>query len=164
MTDILKEIQLSRGAFYYHFASKEKCFEECVKHFISTTIDDSAISDSTSLREYMDSYIKKVSIRIQKYPSLDRIAFFSEAVKIVPSVFDYFSTAHQNEIHAWLTVIARAIETHEIKETLPIEEIAKLFIYQCDGLVLNLSVRGVADILDIELKKSWENIYNFLRQ
>lgn len=164
ITDILKEIALSRGAFYYHFTSKEQCFEECVKHFIATARVTLAVQESISLREYIDIYIKKISIRVNSHTALERVGFINEAIRIIPNFLDYFSKMHTEEVRAWSTVIARAIETGEIKKTIPAEEIAKLFIYQCDGLVMNSSTRKDTAGLDGEIKKTWETFYSLLKQ
>jgi hypothetical protein len=70
---------------------------------------------------------------------------------------------HFAELGVWAAVVTRAIESGEIRNILPAEEAAKLFVYQSDGLVLNLSIRRETKSLRDEVKKAWMGIYNLLK-
>jgi hypothetical protein len=84
-------------------------------------------------------------------------------IKIIPDFSEQFRKRHFAELRIWTEVVARAINSGEIRNTLPAEEAAKLFVYQSDGLVMNLSIRREIESLRDEVKKAWMSIYNLLK-
>jgi AcrR family transcriptional regulator len=163
LADILKEVKLSKGSFYYYFTSKEKCFEECVMFFLSNTKADLTYCNSTSLYDFIELLTQNVSNSVVKFNAIDRISFINDAIKIIPGFSEQFSKRHFEELKVWSEIVTRAIESGEIRNILPAEEVAKLFVYQSDGLILNLSLRRETDNLREETKSAWMNLYNLLK-
>ena len=163
LTDILKEVKLSKGSFYYYFTSKEKCFEECVVHFLSNTQVDFVHEKSTSLYEFIEQNLQRTSINVKEIDSLDRISFINDAIKILPGFSEQFSKRHFEELEVWSKIVSQAIESGEIRNILPAEEIAKLFVYQSDGLVMNQSLRRNTKYLRKEAETALKSLYNLLK-
>jgi AcrR family transcriptional regulator len=163
LTDILSEAQLSRGSFYYYFTSKEKCFEECARYFLSKTKVNATSCDSLSLHDFITVNTQTALTTLKPFDSLDRLSFIHDVIKIVPNFSEQFRERHFAELRVWAEVVTRAIESGEIRNILPAEEAAKLFVYQSDGLVMNLSIRRETESLRDEVKKAWMSIYNLLK-
>lgn len=163
LTDILKLTGLSRGTFYYYFVSKEECFRECVEHFLLTVQAEDISDSAATLKEYIGLMEKKLSLATVAYQSLDRISFFNEAIKIIPGILEYINTMRAKELKAWEKIISRAVESGEIKAVIPCAEAAKLFINQCDGIVLNLSFQKCTADFYAAVSRGWQSLYNLLK-
>ncbi len=164
LNDILQEIALSRGTFYYYFISKAQCFEECVRYFMADAKMGLETAAPVSLREYLILAMGKVTERVKTYSAFDRLIFINDAIKIVPHFLEYYNSIAAEEVTAWTDVVKHAIESHEIKAILPAEQVAKLFIQQCDGLIVDLSARNSGKSLRDEIQASWDALYSLLTQ
>ena len=164
MKDILNKAGLSRGAFYHYFESKEACFEECVKYYLAQ-VTHPEITDHTevSLRTFLEENIKRMSHLTDLISLPDRLLFFSEAIKIIPEFIKYMKRRNANELAEWTKIIESAVKKGEISDSIPAEEIASLFIAQCDGILVT---RGMVSDKNgySEVKKQWNNLYSLIKK
>jgi AcrR family transcriptional regulator len=165
MNDILDKAGLSRGAFYHYFKSKEACFEECVKYYLTqVTHPETADHTQMSLKMFLKENIKRIYNIADMMISLpDRLLFFSEAIKIMPDFIAYMKRRNANELAEWTKIIERAVKSGEISDRISAKEIAALFIAQCDGILVT---RGM--VLEkntyTEVEKQWNNLYSLIKK
>ena len=162
--NILINAGVSRGAFYHYFVSKEACFEECVKYYIAmaTQPEPSDYAD-VSLKAFIEDNIRRMS-RMTNMPSLpEKLLFLSEAVKIIPDFVGYMEQRNANEITTWEKVIENAIDAGEIRDSIPADELAVLFIAQCDGIMIMRGMTMEHKDGCAEVEKQWSNLYSLLK-
>ncbi len=155
LQDILDKAELSKGAFYHYFKSKEECFEECVKYFLSIILfNDYHAFPSDNLREFIHALRKKICSRDYFKDSINMFTFANDVIIRMPKFLDYFNIHNKIELERWTEVVQNALDSGEISSTLPAESIAKLFISTCDGVALHLA------LLRAPREKSIEDIYS----
>ena len=167
MKDILNKAGLSRGAFYHYFESKEACFEECVKYYLTqVTHPETADYAEMSLETFLKENIKRMSRLADMVSFPDRLLFFNEAIKIIPDFASYMERRNEKELADWTKIIEAAVEKGEITDRIPAGEIAALFIAQCDGILVTLGM-----VLDenthkghAEVEKQWNNLYSLIKK
>ncbi len=166
LTDIQKAAGISRGAFYYYFTSKEECFGDCVRSFLSEVRGGAGgkRTRAATLKEFIAEELEKMAARAGSYRLMDRISFFNEARKIIPGFSEYINVISEKESEIWERVIEKAVKDGEISFLIPYGETARLFIYHADGALLNASISGDMEKFYSRVKKGWENIYNMLKK
>ena len=164
LSDIQHACGISKGAFYYYFTSKEECFGDCVRRFLSEVRGgtNNSKTSAETLKDFIAEESDKMQARTNNYMFMDRISFFNEARKIMPDFMEYTNAVSKKESKIWETIIEKAIKNGEISEQCRTEETAKLFIYYADGALLNASISANMKTFCTEVKKGWENIYNML--
>ncbi|MCL2026089.1 MAG: TetR/AcrR family transcriptional regulator [Leptospirales bacterium] len=166
MKDILDRAGLSRGAFYHYFESKEACFEECVKyHLAQVTHPEIVDYAEMSLEMFLKENIRRMSNLMDMVSFPDKLLFFSEAIKIIPDFAVYMKRRNEKELADWTKIIKGAIKKGEITDRIPADEMAALFIAQCDGILVT---RGIVLDKDVhnyaEVEKQWGNLYLLIKK
>jgi TetR/AcrR family transcriptional repressor of nem operon len=170
MKEIVEKTGLSKGAFYHYFTSKEQLFKEILDLFFATilTFDFNSLI-SSSLYDFYNDYSGKINS--QRFDFLKDmfstteifdINFFSllfEAFKMFPEFKNQMEKYHHKEVDAWVSVISEARKSGEIKTPLSDEQVAKIFLFTSDGLIMNLTMDGVQKDISLELKSIWDNFY-----
>ncbi|MDR2009987.1 MAG: TetR/AcrR family transcriptional regulator [Bacteroidales bacterium] len=168
LRDIVNEVGLTKGAFYHYYESKEKLFEDTVKHFYNNMIiADYKSFPKTSLKEFYEFYLKKLQ-EPDEFDELDDdmnlFIFISEASKRLPAFQQIHNAHHQKEIWEWSKIIETAKRKKEIKTFIPNEELACMFLNLSDGALVQRTTTnktGAESLTDI--KRDWDNLYNLLK-
>ncbi len=168
MKEIVDETGLSKGAFYHYFESKEKIFEEVVKHFYNNMIiTDYSDFPQTSLKEFCHFYLKRLENTPDETDNADEnmntLVFISDAVRKVPSFLDIHNAQRKKEIAAWTNIIAIAKETGEIQSGISNKDIAAIFLNLSDGVALN-RMFARDDEASQDIKRDWDNLYRLLQR
>lgn len=164
MSEIIKETDSSKGSVYHHFESKEQIFEEAVKYFYNNMmITDYKDFPQTSLKAFYNFYLK----RLEDTPDdtdegANILAFFSDAIRRVPSFTSINETQKNKELSAWTTIVSVAKEKGEIQTEIPNENIARMFLNISDGIALNRMITN-RDIASNNIKNGWDDLYKLLR-
>ena len=166
MKDILDKAGLSRGAFYHYFESKEACFEECVKYYLTQVTHSESIDTEMSLKTFLKENIKRMSHLTDMVSFPDRLLFFNEAIKIIPDFTKYMERRNDKELADWTKIVEKAAKKGEITNRISADEIAALFIAQCDGiLVTSCMVSGKNAYKGYkEVEKQWNNLYSLIKK
>ncbi|MDR1877277.1 MAG: TetR/AcrR family transcriptional regulator [Flavobacteriaceae bacterium] len=169
LRDITTEVGLTKGAFYYHYSSKEQLFEEVVKYFYNNAIiTDYNNFPKNSLKEFYEYYLKV----LQDPDDFDDIEgdmnffiFISEASKRVPDFLKIHTAQRKKELWAWSEIIDTAKRNKEIKTNIPNEELAGMFLNINDGILMNRVINQKADGETLnDVKRDWDNLYNLLKK
>ncbi|MCL2154263.1 MAG: TetR/AcrR family transcriptional regulator [Leptospirales bacterium] len=166
MKDILDKAGLSRGAFYHYFESKEACFEECVKYYLTQVTHPESIDTELSLKAFLKENIKRMSHLTDMVSFHDRLLFFNEAIKIIPDFIAYMEQRNAKELADWTKIIEKAAKKGEITNRISAGEIAALFIAQCDGILVTRGMVSGKNAYDgyAEVEKQWNNLYSLIKK
>jgi AcrR family transcriptional regulator len=167
LRDIVNEVNLTKGAFYHYYTSKEQVFEEAVKYFYNhVMIADYKGFPRTSLKDFYLAYLDKLQNFDMDDMDMEGTNFFifmSEAANRISDFLDIHSGQRKKERWAWSEIIGIAKQNKEIKSILPDVDIAMLFLNLSDGIMYNstFTKKNETEALQ-ELKRDWDNLYNLL--
>jgi AcrR family transcriptional regulator len=169
--DIVDQVGMTKGAFYYFFKSKEELFIE-LYNFITQLFktDYSRLSHDSLYRFYHDYLKDKKIIKEEKrYYIVNNInfnAFIYDALRNFPSLKPEINKLLLEEIKAWEEIVRIAREKGEIKSGLNNEQIALIFIYTEDGMVQQRRLHLYNDSIknsNEKLLELWDGIYNQIK-
>jgi AcrR family transcriptional regulator len=173
MKELVDSAEISKGAFYHYFTSKEQVFEEVVLSFYNATkIKDYDAFSTISLKEFYTNWTKKVANKKSNVNSNEKsnneftqnhYYLLFDGLRLVPSFRKAFDEKQTEEMKAWLKIIAIAKKSGEIKSNLPTKDIAKMFMYMADGLGTGLLMQNKGANMNAEVFKAWNTIYSLLQ-
>lgn len=166
MSDILKATNLSKGAFYHHFKSKEELFVELMQNLVN---DFSEIPydtlDKSSLYNFYTDYINYLSNQPNKkvVNSFQYTTLLYDAVKFIPDLSNRVKEIKNTEEDNWLKVVKEARENGEIDTPMGDEQIAKMFISSSTGVSMTESSADDSQRKSI-LLDLWNAFYNGMKK
>lgn len=168
MSEIVKEIGLTKGAIYHHFTNKEEIFEEAVKYFYNHEMITNYNSfPQTSLFDFYNFYLEFLGNSSDSSNEIDKdnvFLFLSEAIRRIPIFLEINENQRNKEINAWSKIIDIAKEKKEIDTDLSSEDIAHMFLNLSDGVALNKMIALKSGTVSLnEMKRDWNNLYALLR-
>lgn len=174
MNEIVKEIGLSKGAFYHHFAGKEELFKEIANLFFSSGVIDYSSFPNQSLKEFYIFYIQYMTVAFSKMYELVGVSedekvsanFFLimfEAIGRFPEFLKIEQKQYNINVEAWEQVIGHAKEAGEIKSESTARQIADLFLYCTDGVFIRFVNNDKSISYDTDLQIAFDTIYNNLK-
>ena len=169
LRNIVKEVGLTKGAFYHYYTGKEELFEEAVKYFYNNVIiSDYRNFPKNSLKEFYEHYIKVLQ-EPDEFDNDDEgdmnfFIFIMEASKRIPDFLNIHNSQRKKELWAWSEIIETAKSNKEIKTDIPGEELAGMFLNISDGISMNRAAAGYDGAKSLEyMKRDWDNLYNLLK-
>lgn len=145
--DIVEKTQVSKGAFYHYFESKQQLFEEVVKHFyIDVFVLELENYNQNSLKDFYidmiegtkEAFNKLVSIgEEQKTFDFNHFQLIFEASNLLPEFNKQMEKYSKKEQKYWVNVIKTAQKKEEIRKDINAELVAQTFTYIGDGLGMN---------------------------
>jgi len=124
--DLEKAIGKTRGAIFYFFKNKEELFNEVVDTYIVKTQNPSEkfkFDTDVSLEQFIYQYINGINTTMSKMLSLSVVniykhyfSLYMQASRIYPNFSEIMIRNSMEELNLWEKVIARAVQTKEIKE------------------------------------------------
>lgn len=127
---IIKELSISKGAFYHYFQSKEECVDEAISEYVSSTVD---------ILEDMDTKKDSATIRLQKAIQ-NGIALFHNNIEQEQIINQPENAVfHQKLMIAftkflaqyYCSIIQDGIENYEFETTYPLE-VAEMLLTLCN--------------------------------
>lgn len=177
MNEIVKETGLSKGAFYYHFKSKEELFSEVLTYFFlnMTNLNYDKYSSQSLRRFYIDVaeginsltgfYIEKFKGSMEMGElSINYFTLMFDAIKLFPELRQKIVDFLYNERQQWTNAIKMARERGEIKSAMNDEQLAKIFISISDGVGMHLIIQGMPfDKITAPLVELWDKLYEQIK-
>lgn len=174
MKELLQATNLSKGAFYHHFKSKEQLFKVIVSLFYNLkTIDYNALS-ADNLKDFYIQYATAVTETyhrlfayigsdIQGASSYNFFLIWFDARRLFPEFKEVEQQQFEQDRKAWKYVIRRAKRKREIRTKISEEQIAQLFLFITEGVFLRfVSDNSVRDY-DFVLMDAYDSLYAGLR-
>jgi hypothetical protein len=120
-----------------------------------------------SLKKFYSAYVErlgKISEEMRKLSSYSNIiAFLSEASKKSTVFLDTQKKQSKAAFEVWTSVIKKSQDNNEIKSALDASEIAKLFVYIRNGILVYSSILPLdKSFFKTELKEKFDNLYSLL--
>jgi len=174
MKEIVQKTELSKGAFYHYFSSKEELFKEIVGMFMSMGGVPYLSFEVSSLKEFYSKYVDYVDNSIQqisnlvddgksKSPSFNFFLILFEAVSRFPEFLELELEMHKHDLDAWKTMISVAKQKKEIKSNSSDEDIAKLFLYCTDGVFIRFVNNENTKSYKAYLQNAFDSIYENIK-
>ncbi len=158
--EIVDKVGMTKGAFYYFFASKEQLFQEIIDHFLFSSMKiDYTLFSQDSLYQFYHDYIAYMDntwlLLLQNETNngfnLNFYTLIFDALKIIPDFQERMVEFMRADLTAWTEVVQAARNRGEIRSSMNDEQIASLFIYISDGA-------GMKSIMDGGFKGSTQRI------
>lgn len=138
MTVLQKELNMSRGAMYRYFDSKEDLFRAVIDNFFWVMLEhlhpDSKSEKPTTLEKIEFTYqnLKAVCEYIDKIDGieikfLNFTALIVQAAKRYPGFVDRLKNYKKEKIKDWERVLKNSIKTGEIRSDIDIKITAQIF-------------------------------------
>ncbi len=174
MSDLQKQTQLSRGAIYHHFKSKEEIQCQVIDLYFFPALKTMSVLNVSDLKEPLKEAIqmtidKRTSFinKLQKINSenLDDFNFFKlafQADEFYPNFKEKIYKLKQKEEQTWKQILTLAVQKNEIKQDLNIEDTAKLLLIIPEGLGINRSFKS--GLTKKDLKKTYMQLYNLIKK
>jgi len=177
MSEIVRETGLSKGAFYYHFKSKEELFSEVLTYFFLNVTELTYDKyTSQSLNQFYHDIAKGINsltgFYIEKFKgsmevgelSINYFTLMFDAIKLFPELRKKIIDLIKNENRKWTEVIKAAREKGEIKSVMSDEQLAKIFVSISDGVGMHLIIQGVPfDKIAEPLVELWDKLYEQIK-
>lgn len=171
MNELVKSADISKGAFYHYFTSKEQIFEEVVLSFYkSARIPDFDLLSTTSLHDFYKNWLQhffktKLGILTSADGAFSQNHYYLifDGLRLLPSFREIFEKEQKREIAAWTKIIDIAKQNGEINTDLASKQIAKMFTYVSDGVGSTLLLNNQLPMLKSEATKAWDSIYTLIK-
>ena len=174
MKEIVEETELSKGAFYHYFASKEELFKEIIDVFYMNffSIDYTQFNQEnlyafyTEYFNYVEHGFQELLVSFGGDKTRNAVNFFLiifDAFKLYPGFRELTIEMTEKELQSWTKVIKTAREKGEIRSTMTDEQIASIFTNTNDGISLHAIMMGRVDNLVQEIRSTFDAFYNEIK-
>jgi AcrR family transcriptional regulator len=172
MNEIVKKTEMSKGAFYHYFESKEQLFLEILNsYFVGSMVLDYSKLSKDSLYQFSRDYISEITQRLQisekkQNVSLSNVNFYFlifDGAKRFPEFRKKMRETQEIEQKAWENIVGIARKKREIMSKMTDEQIAKLFIYVTDGVGIHLIMDNKIGQMMEEVSFLWGGLYDQLK-
>ena len=166
--EISDRVGMTKGAFYYHFKSKEQLFLEIVNQFSALTHVDFSKIKGKSLYKFYHDYFKGLENnqnRMKDKIENDQNYYFLtfDALKLFPDFRKKMWEYERIELRAWMKAISNAKKDGEIKSNMSDKQIAEFFIYSGDGVGMRNILQGRSRETINKILTLWNSFYSELK-
>lgn len=172
MAEIVEKTGLSKGAFYHHFTSKEQLFSEIALTFLAVGRADYSGFRRDSLKVFYEDFVEHLDSSIHEMNSLttgsgatgiNSYYIIFEAAARFPEFIKKELEIYTKEIEEWKSVIAEARRRGEINTVSSDEDVAKLFLYCNDGVLIRFISKDMSVSFRELLLRTYNTIYRNLQ-
>lgn len=172
LTDIEKEVGITKGTFYYHFASKEEVLKEgLVSYYAMLDSRRKMEFDSiTSLREYVDLTIKKLT-DIHNYtaksfnseiPEVLCLLLIAEVIAMFPELKKVTGDSKMLRLAKLEQLIIEAKARRELRDDVDTTVLAKNLLNIGAGVMNFLLMRQDISYALSSLRSQYEQLYSLV--
>ncbi len=147
MRELLARTQVSKGALYHYFDSKESLFKETLGHYFfkETATNFNAALQKNTLEAAINSYLQKKTEMTRRLEfdestglsSINFIMLIFEAIRHFPDFREQLQSYIQKEMNCLTEMIKIAKQRNELKENIDPKKTAKHIYYLMDGIELH---------------------------
>ena len=175
MKDIQDASEVSRGAIYHHFKSKEEIYEDVLhEYLLPIFVDYSTIVEDTDCT-LMNAILSAVKARQSHITVLRDIVPFKEAdfyffkfiyqaIEHSPTFKEKVNLLTEREFSTWRTIIQTAMRKGEIRSDIDVDSVSQWFIISPMGLGLFASFSNYININSSDLRSVYLRYYNLLKK
>ncbi|MCK9618721.1 MAG: TetR/AcrR family transcriptional regulator [Lentimicrobiaceae bacterium] len=169
---ISEATQLTKGAIYHHYASKEEIFKAVVdKYMIENKVE--VPYEHTSLYDFIQHTINDANNKISKELALSAnmqqvkplhfISLTIDALQYYPDFAEIGQKFYQYAISKWKSVLDEAKKNGEIRNDIDSEIMSMNFLNISTGIVGNMLMSGSIEFAFEMFKKQMEELYKVIK-
>lgn len=175
---LVRDLGLTKGAFYHYFTSKQQLFEEVVNEFVfsrtmslegytydetKTMIDNILYVLSCELEEYL-KIRAEFSEDMNDNADVNYYGLMIDAAKYYPNFFSIVSEKHKaKEIQLYLNYIEHARNKGEIKISIDPVMLANTIQALLDGVGINYFFNQEEKDIKLHVSKSLRFLYELIK-
>jgi AcrR family transcriptional regulator len=175
LSHLVKELGLSKGAFYYYFASKQDLFNEVVDYYLIkiTDFQDIEYDENLSLVDNIMRLIGRsldifTAIKTNCMNNLAEMNYYNfliDATKYYPDFIKKINEIHKKkEIEFYIEFISIAKNNGDVKISIDSLVLAKLIQAVFDGIGFNSYFQEKPDYLIKQIDESLNFIYELIKK
>lgn len=175
MKDIQDAAQISRGAIYHHFSSKEEIYEDVLQEYLIPyfeTYSTITVNSDCTLMEAIQTAVKARQSHITtlkdivpfKLADFYFFKFIYQASEYSPSFKEKINLLTEKEFNSWRSIIQGAMRKGEIRSDIDIDSVAQWFIISPMGLGLFSAFSNYININSNDLRSVYLRYYNLLKK
>lgn len=168
--DIVDQVGMTKGAFYYFFKNKEQLFKEAFNRTFSSFVEKEYSQFShESLYRFYHEYLEGVKNRHSNYldgsgnGAINMYSYIFDAMKHFPDLQNVIKEIFSAEQKAWEEIVGIARNKGEISSQMTDEQIANVFIFSGDGLGMRGIIYGTRPMIQKNLLSLWDAFYKGLK-
>lgn len=172
LNQIIKQSDLTKGAFYHYFKSKNELLSEVINnyfiHHVKETTESMVIKEGSTRDKLL--FIAHAISALPDYEASDHIEhkerklfdLFISAIKKEESLRNQFATHNEMILEALSVVLAEGIKRGEIKESISIKDCASIINAQAKGTLFTWVLTGEGQ-LEENLSRNLLAIYDLMK-
>lgn len=174
MKDLVQATNLSKGAFYHHFESKEQLFKVIVSLFFNLGAIDYSDFPKDSLDMFYHYYVDSVAESMHQLytyiggeegeATYNFFLIMFDALRLFPEFLEIEQKQYLQDRKAWEQVIGKAKRKKEIRSKASDEEIARLFLYTTDGVFIRFVNDTRKETYPSVLLEAFDTLYAGLKK
>ena len=156
MIDLAKEVGLTKGAFYHHFASKEDVMRaslQALSDWFDRRVFSIAYLPNYSSKEKLD---QMTTVAYQAFTQEEGGCFFANTILETAHVEDSFIPVVNHFFSSWEKAFHQVFQDHHPKEEL--EELVQQIIADIEGSILLMQLRKDTSYLQKALERTKNKI------
>jgi len=169
ISDISKAVELTKGALYHHFRSKEAIFKAVIDKYLIIRITNSYSDDKTFVQLIEETLndvtntIKSIFGDKPNYLPVSYLALMIDAMRHYPGFFDEHLNLMENEIEKCRMVMENAIKRGEIRQDINTKIMAVNYFSLSTGMAINILQNNTPETVLILLRKQLTEFYKILK-
>lgn len=174
LNSIAGALNITKGAIYHYFGSKDELFKESVIYFMKKLFnsysDMFGLTDSMSTEEVIEMWFRlerisreaeeQIGINMSNYTTLIYLMF--SAIKKFPEVGELIGRMYNNSIVALSRFLKSAQSRGEINKDLDVEALAFEMAAFTEGAMLMSSVEGSINLVEMG-QRTFKNFWNRIK-
>lgn len=172
LTDIEKEVGITKGTFYYHFTNKEEVLKEGLYSYYALIDNRRTLEfgNITTLREYVDLTIRKLT-EIHNYgaktfsseiPEILCLSLIVEVIALYPELKQVVLTSKMMRISKLEQLILEAKKRGELKNDLDTSVLARNLLNIGAGVINYLLMHQDISYALSSVRSQYEQLYSLV--
>jgi AcrR family transcriptional regulator len=173
INSIMKATDLTKGAIYHYFGSKEDIFKAVVDRYMIEN-KDSISFEYHSLKDFIQSSIsfakEKITTLVIDSPNfsheipLNHLSMIVAAYRYYPNFVRIGNVFMKEQKEKWVTILNKAMKSEEIRSNIDLDATVANFMVIGSGIVSNMMVGGsVKYAINMFERQYWE-MYNNIKK
>lgn len=171
LSELEQATNLTKGAFYHYFKSKEELFLSVIEKYLITSYNSFPHERASTLRELVnnkivflhDKMLELINIMGTNVPDPYYLNLILETKKHFPSLENKIQSTFRNQINLWERTIVNAKNTGEIRNDIDSFALAETFTSIGIGIIKNLILEENIDYTLTKIQIQYNQLYRLIK-